>query len=351
MLLQSASNQCAEFAWPGGDRPGEVAFHHAVPDAAAQAIMDGLAHRWPEIAEKEVSLRALQPVEGPVGRYRLATRRGAWFVRVSARWGNPSLEQAITEHLGRCGVAVNPLLVAGASVAWQGRRFRADVRPLIEGRHFNGSVKDMQAVARALADCHRAFRSFARAHEVRASAAARFARLARLCDRLSEAVRSGCFELFGNGAAWAAAHRDWLAELLQEFDRYRDQASQAQCVHGEVHPGNVLFLVRDGAAVLVDFEESVHLFLPPVWDVAFMAQRFCLRDEPTPAAVRERLASFHEAYGYRGSSLAPMMRHIAWVSVMTIVDLWLTDGILTPVSEYEKFFALAQQAQRYAEWV
>jgi hypothetical protein len=109
----------------------------------------------------------------------------------------------------------------------------------------------------------------------------------------------------------------------------------------------VVFRSIDGAAVLVDFEESVHVFGPPAWDLAFLVQRFCLCDDPSPSVGLQRLAVVAEAYGGPLPGLATMMRQAAWFSMATIIDLRMSHGVVTPMDEYDKFVRLARQARAF----
>ena len=337
----------AEFAWPGGDVPGDLDFRYEPSAQITGAISRALAPSFPPAGAADACYGALTPPEGPIGRYRLSTEEGAWFVRVSSRRGNLELEKAIIHYLSSRGVNVNPYLIASETLTWNGLAFRIDVRPLIDARHFNGSTKDLQNLASALADCHRALRDFPRAGQVRSSSATRVRRLAEIRDRIDQGLEAGNFQLFAELTPWASAHTDWLTEMVERFVPHLGECSDAQCVHGEVHPANVLFRRGDGAAVLVDFEEGTHLFMPPAWDLAFLVQRFCLRDTPSPSVARQRVAIVADAYGSPLPELAPIMRQVTWFTMATILDLRTNQGIVTPVEEYDKFVRLERQALAY----
>ena len=340
----------AEFAWPGGDRPGNVDFRYELPPSVPEAITRALAPSFPPVRATGARYQALRPPVGPVGRYKLSTPDdGSWFIRVSSRSGNPALEKVITNYLAGRGVNVNPLLVAGETLQWEEQVFRIDVRPLIEGRHFNRSTADVHVLAATLSSCHRALMSFPRAGEIRAAAVARSDHLGSICDRISDAVKRNHFELFCEHASWAAAHSSWLAKMVEQFDSCLHKRAGAQCLHGEIHPGNVIFRVDNGQAILVDFEESAHLFGPPAWDLAFLVQRFCLRDDPSPSVALQRLEVVSSEYGSSLSRLSHMMRQIAWFSIATAVDLRLSNRIVALVSEFDKFVRLEQQALRYED--
>ncbi|MBI4589771.1 MAG: aminoglycoside phosphotransferase family protein [Candidatus Rokubacteria bacterium] len=337
----------AEFAWPGGDRPGHPDFHYEPSETVVEAIKEALTPSFPPVMDSEARFRALRMPNGPVGRYRLITSDGSWFVRVSVRWGNPGLERSITRYLASRGVHVNALHVAGRPLQWNGRVFRVDVRPMIAGRHFDGSADDLRSLASTLAACHRALVNFPGADAVRAAASVRSRRLVKIRDFIVAALKRDEFGVFAEQATWASDHRDWLVDMTEQFEPRLDEHPHAQCLHGEIHPGNVVFRSDDGAAVLVDFEESVHVFAPPAWDLAFLVQRFCLCDDPSLSGGLERLSVIARAYGGPLPGLARMMRQAAWFSMATIVDLRISQGVATPVDEYEKFVRLERQAREF----
>jgi hypothetical protein len=339
----------AEFAWPGGDRPGRLDFEHEPPRPVVEAITEALEPCLPAVADGRSRLLALVPVDGAVGRYRLVTPEASWFVRVSSRWGEPELERALTGYLERRRVPVNAPRLAGRPLPWNGRILRLDVRPAIAGRHFDGSPADLRALAAALAACHAALAEFDGRAAVRAAAAARYRRLAEIGARIGAAASRGDFTLFAERSAWAAAHRDWLVEMAERFAARFDELPGAQCLHGEVHPGNVLFRSGDDGAVLVDFEESVHVFAPPAWDLAFLVQRFCLGDDPAPGVARRRVSTAADAYAGPWPRLAPMMRQAAWFSVAVIVEARTAYGVITAADEYDKFVRLERQARAFEE--
>lgn len=325
----------AEFGWPGGDRPGELRFEHEV-DIELRAALASVLNR--DVAE----IRALTPPVGAIGRYAVTGADGReWFARVSARWGEPELEQAITGYLLERGLAVNHLEEAGLRLEWRGESLRVDIRERVRGRHFDGSIEDLRGLARTLADCHGMLRDFPRAAEVRELAARRFARLEETRARMKEELGRTNFGFFCQDASWAREHADWLAGLTEGFEARCDLLTGSQCLHGQIHQANVLYAP---GPVLVDWEEAVQTYAPVQWDLAYFVQRFCLHDGPGGEVARARLAAVREAYGVPLGDLRGMMRHVAWLSAVILVGYHQT-GIESPLGEYGKFVRLEEQAR------
>jgi Ser/Thr protein kinase RdoA (MazF antagonist) len=343
-LSQPKAHIKAELGWPTGDQPGELRFQYAPSEAARHAILHALSPVFPPAKSPDATLLALTPPEGVTGRYRLTTPDGNWFVRVSMWWSNPIWEQNFTDYLASRNVPVNRPLIAGIVLEWEGHTYRIDIRPLIAGRHFKGSLDDLAQTASTLAACHTALRDFPFRSRVRYTAKLHYVSHYRSVQwKMKKELSDMYYEMFGDQSDWAREHLYWLREMVRDFMPLFHKLPGAQCVHGQVHPGNVIFQSSDGRAVLVDWEEAVHNYAPPAFDLAYFVQRFCLRDDPAPDILRQRLDTITAHYGEL-PPLADMMRQLAWMSIAAIVD-YQRQGIVTPASEYDKFVRLEWQAR------
>lgn len=338
----------AEFAWPGGDRPGRLEFSHPVPEELQHALLDRLAELRQHAPSPADRVTALMPPKGPLGRFRVMQRDRELFVRVSARWAHPQLEQALSGFLAAHGIAVNHLEVAGAEFGYGGKSYRLDVRPLLAARHFDGSLEDIRSLALSLRSCHAVLRDFPAEGQVRTLAEERFGRLQQVVIAMRELVAGEQWERLSRDPHWGARHADWLRQMVAEADLRFDLEPGAQCLHAQVHRGNVLYRLNDNAPVLLDFEDAVHTFAAPLWDTAHLVQRFCLHDAPPPETLAGRLATVREAYGAPVADLSLMMRRIAWFSMAILVGDHLYDGASAPPAEYDKFVFLETQARSYA---
>jgi hypothetical protein len=328
----------AEFGWPGGDRPGELRFEHEVEPSLSASLGNLLESEIGGCAQ----VRALAKPDGAIGRYAVTGLDGReWFVRVSARWGEPRLEQAITAFLLASRIPVNHLVAAGLSLAWRGDRLRVDIRERLRGRHFDGSTRDLQSLTWTLADCHAKLREFPEAPRIRELAAARFARLEEIRSRMKTELARENYAFFCQDPSWARVHAQWLATLVDSFHPRCDLLPQSQCLHGQIHQANVLYAP---GPVLVDWEEAVQTFAPVQWDLAYFVQRFCLHDSPSRDLARARLATIREAYAAPLGDLCGMMRHVAWLSMVILVG-YHQAGIQSPLGEYDKFVRLEEQAR------
>lgn len=337
----------AEFAWPGGDRPGKLEFKFDVPGRIEEAIKKTLESIFPKLKNNPYQIHSLLPVKTPAGRYCLTGPDGSYFVRISSRLGNPVLEQSIIQFLNERNVNVNPILMTESEHILEGQKFRIDIRPMINGRHFSGSEEDLLNIAAELGKCHSALAEFPKASEVKASARKRFTKLEEACGLISDSLKRDSFEILGGMASWSRKHRDWLEEMTGNFVSDIYKSPDAQTLHGQVHRANVLFRLDDGGAVLFDFEESVNIFAPCEWDLAYFVQRFSLFDDPPPEVIGRRLEVISLGYGKKLPPLVPLMRQAAWYSIAIIFHHFINKGVVTPLEECNKFVRLEEQARRY----
>lgn len=133
--------------------------------------------------------------------------------------------------------------------------------------------------------------------------------------------------------------------MAKEFNPNFHEHHGAQCVHGEIHPGNVIF--HDQKAILIDFEESLHVFAPTSWDLSYLIQRFCLQDEPDHNTLNTRLKCITESYGEKLPDLRSMMQQIAWFAMAVILDIRVKQNIVSAQGELDKFVRLERQASSF----
>lgn len=342
-ITQPQLPQHAEFAWPDGDIPGALVFDAQVEPKLHAALCAVIAQHGRAVDE----ITALSKPNGAIGRYRVAGNDGAWFVRISTRWEHAELEKEIGDYLLAAGIAVNHLEVAGAPFEFGGTIYRLDIRPLLEGRHFNHSLEDLRALALLLNRTHDVLKSFPQSETVRQLAEKRFTEHGQVRAHIKMWHSTGQWQRLHPDASRAQELADWYARMIEEFDPRFDLDAGAQVLHAQVHRGNVVFQ-SDGGPVLLDLEKAVYTFATPAWDWAHLVQRFCLFDEPSPAALLIRLDAISKNANIP-SGLVRMMQRIAWMSMTILISDHALYGVSAATAEFEKFVRLEEQARRYSQ--
>lgn len=164
-----------------------------------------------------------------------------------------------------------------------------EVFEFIEGEPFDGSAAEASQAGRALAHLHGLLATCHLGYEVRVGSYHR-----------SEAVEAALARAAARFLGQAGAHRE-AERLLELYRTYADEIDgrgfaglSHQLVHGDWHPGNLIFRGGELAAV-VDFESPLRA--PRIVDVASGALQFSLGADASGLAMdRLRLRAFLEGY-------------------------------------------------------
>lgn len=217
----------------------------------------------------------------PLGYYRLdlGERQGVRFGKVVHRDCAQRIHEA-AELANACLEAGVPA-VANARPLTLGDDHVLFLHPWIEGEFSRGTRTEMHSLGQGLLRLH----AFLRSSGPPTAQPASF---------WVDSWRS-LEDLQGNPGLNTEQDRG-LRELLARRDEAQARlTSQAQRLHNDVHPGNVLFDNQGGLLAFLDFEEALTSWGSPWIDLAWVIERFCLTAVPLEAG-QERARHFLHAY-------------------------------------------------------
>jgi Ser/Thr protein kinase RdoA (MazF antagonist) len=272
--------------------------------------------------------RAVHVCPAPLGYYRLTLggsgqRRFGKVVAVE----DAGRESAASLLAGAAAFAGVPALRQLGGPAELDAEYRLFQWSWIDGTFATGSDAEMRALGRATGGLHRFLRSRGRpAADGDATWAARWLTLDALAasGRLQGPVARRLDAFLSRG-------REVQASLMTD----------AQPVHDDLHPGNVLFDEQGRVLALLDFEEALQSVGTPWIDLAWVVERFCLLG-PRPEHAEDLAFCFLEAYGVTGS------RARASASRLTDAILWRTYRALGVLAAQQDEGGKDAEAQ--AEW-
>jgi len=327
-----------DLAWDGDTFPGEISFKHSVPVTIAHAITINLFEIIKVGNKANVKLNSLKPVSDCAGHYKFEIQNETWFIRITRRIRkNVVLENIISYYLSNQGLDINLPLIANSELIYSNQLYSLSVYPYIEGRHFNGTENDLKNLTKTLVDVHSAFRGFKYANLIKQNALETAKRIEAIKNEVHKAINKRKYSIFYEHQGWAEKNSSWLLELVENYDPYICNWPGSQLVHGELHIGNVIFEKGSGNVILIDFEESPDSWFPPLYDLAFLAHRFCINEVGSKETFNKRLKVVENIYGKISSDLKIMMRHICWYKIMLILDGRLSNQYITTEKEYNKF--------------
>lgn len=262
-------------------------------------------------------------------RYRIQAPYGAFYLKTQSgtRYQDLELLTALYSHLfTRIRKEALPVKTADGGFFYrQGSRLLFLTR-LLEFRSFSFGIEDFTALGRSLGEFHRALEDFPLAPQVRKNAFAFRQRQAETRDQVLSAVRDGCLEKLAPATHWCRENLDFLTTLAEGFHPGLDTmgADRVQCIHGDIHPGNVLFLPGGQPPLIIDFEDTCHSYLPLLVDLSVMVLRFCLVHSPSKATLRGLIRSLESAYA--PDATVRLADH--WQDIIWIIRQWCSHCIL-----------------------
>jgi Ser/Thr protein kinase RdoA (MazF antagonist) len=287
-------------AWDGISALPAASFSHSVVADVSRWVSTQAAPRFLTGSCRVVGALRAAGSDQRAGHFLLECQDGTFVLHVKRTAGASDVASA---------AALSERLIAdGLSVACYLRTAVGEPEILIDGlavtatdyvpaRHRSESIEDASALGAALGRLHAALCHDPEATTVEARNAAARRRLMEMAVRL----RSGAY------AAIPPEYQGMVRAAAGRLDASYEFAGASQRLHGDVTPGNVLYLA-DGTARICDFENSAFSFWPVALDLASAVLRFCLEPlDPTlsrPSAdAAERREALTSAYAQTGRTL------------------------------------------------
>ena len=330
--------------WPSGDLPGKLEFNKKVKANIREIILCEVGKLFGAEYIEGSELFSLQNIEGISGVFCLNANKKKHLVKITDRNIFIKQRQDFILYAKSKGASVNEI-VAYSFIIYNDSKYLLEISPFIDGRHYNYKINDLFLIAKNLKLLHQSIQSYQNVDFITKNAKLISEKLISIRDCLKNCLRKNNLSIFFEKVDWAKKNIKWLDEMACCFNPNYYTDPRAQCLHGEVHPANVI-ISNDNKPFFIDFEESMHVYATVEWDLAYFVQRFCLRDNPNSFLLEQRLEVVKNGYG-NFSQLSEMMRQISWYCIAMIIYLRVTHNIKVPRVEYDKFIKFEQQAKSY----
>jgi len=286
----------------------------------------------PDLAEIMISARKF-----PYGFFRVKENNYAktykYFVKIVSheRFAMEKFSLAIMAYLHSKGV---PCFVSNL-IQGQNRKgkYCVTISPYLEFNYFSGMRSEARAMGKLLRVVHQALTDYPKAEQIKNNWQKRYKVFTNLRDILHQETPS-----------WWQWGPEKKGMLITGFPLLNFGQDIAQVVHGDINFGNLLFPYSANNPILIDFENSKYSYFPVYFDIAMLLERFFLVGRDKNEA-EQLFNAFQEGYGeIQFDKLFMSMK------AMTIRSLFLLTertfkNIITPASEWKKFFILLEQSE------
>jgi len=267
------------------------------------------------------------PAGGTAGKcWRVTTGAGRYFLRCRGpRTSSPKameFDHGLRRHLLARGVPTAVPIATRSGETWVGVNGRAfELYPFIEGRRFGGSLTELTETALALAGFHQAAAGYP-ARGSYSPSPAQFAIAASAVggsDRLDDIeLILAAFEQIASGEPAMRYAVEQAGRLVEAYSAAAYQALPRWLIHGDYHPGNLLYADSGKVAGIFDLDwacehtrsrdlaDAVYFFATPRSGPLDDSRIESLTDAAEPDLDRARL--FLQAYR-QVSPVTPVEAH------------------------------------------
>lgn len=273
--------------------------------------------------------------------YFIAAVDGTEFlVKATDRMKNAGSTSLVLEFLHSKGLNVIPFVGSDLGITIQGHRLKVYISRFLNARACTFSLDDFGAFLDVIEPVHKALETFPGKDRIQRNSQAYTQSLNEIKNRLVQASNQRLDPYFGIFSEWVSTNAVFLTQAMPALVLTMHRDARAQCLHGDLHPGNVLFPEK-GLPFIIDFDACETLFAPLSYDLAYMLFRFCiLEPSRNQDLFMKKVRMLYKVYGDRMPSLKELTDMIQTISLKLIVMVlsnYLTGGVESSVAELEKF--------------
>ena len=219
----------------------------------------------------------------------------------------------------------------------EGENYLVMVYPYWEGVRVSSSNNDLSVLAKSIAQLHLTLKNHPETKKWQGKTEQRYKELEYIRKKI---IKGECHFRENMPAVIALAKQ-------YNFDCWIDTA-QAQSLHGDLNPGNVLLV--ENSLVFFDFEDTAHSYLPVIVELGYIIERFimilCTDKEIIVQKGREFLKIYREAGGYYQylkwhSSILDLLA----LKAFCVLTYCYLNNIGTEPKEWNKFLYLLNRAK------
>lgn len=339
-----------DLTWGSKIPTGKIIFKYTVPENIEKYLISVFSDIFSESFQKEdYSLFSLHPCTDCAGHYSFVSDKHQFFIRASRRIRkNPVLEDIITFFAFNHHIHVNKPIITNIDIEFHGTAYQCSFFPLLQGEHYDGSIEKLEGLCNEMLQLHKVLRQFKFNKKVYTAAKATAKQNEIMLGQLNESIKSNNFSMFHEFIPWLERNQEWLSEMLKHFNPYLCDHTNAQCIHGDLNVGNVIFNSQLGKVIICDFEESPDAYFPPAFDYAYIIQRFCMFSCDNKAIFLERLAKITPLFGELPANLKYVMRSVCWYNLSLILGRCYRRESISSEDELNKFMQLEQKT---SDWM
>jgi Ser/Thr protein kinase RdoA (MazF antagonist) len=326
------------------------------------AVLRRILRLYPKFSARINSYKAWRPCDGTslVNHYLLKTEAGDYLLKLK--------EQPDSRNIRLLNELVAFLETKLESLVSPQQDSRGDLYPLfrdesaeylvelvyfVDGDYFQGQDGLLPPIAEAVASLHQILREYPKKADLQENT-----------TRNESIITSGYDDIKGAQfkrkddrlVCWLLENQDYIRRLISDYEPVKSLPYDTQIIHGDLNRGNILLTRNSGKVYLFDFEDTIISYLPLVFELSFVIQRFILYDSPNVEKLFYRLDTFFEHYNSINHIRIDLLKDISYLlrllsyrsTIKNVLAIQDDDNAFDEV-ELNKFVYLESQAFDYAK--
>ncbi|MFT7613560.1 MAG: Ser/Thr protein kinase RdoA (MazF antagonist) [Parvicellaceae bacterium] len=279
-------------------------------------------------------IEVMELTNGLEGRMSISFNNKQYYCRLSKLTGESSMTEELSSFLQASG---SPVLVnqrVGGKLILNSDEYDVEVRTLQKGIHYQGQSNQLYLLAEALFQLHVELKKFPLSDKFIKSSKAYNVEL----EKVQELIKQKSPKLNKVVNNWLNSNADFVENNLLTLELNFIEGFSPQCVHGDLHPGNVLFNSED--VWFLDFEESYKTFASVNYDIGYLIIRYALPSEDSEKVYDDIYQRLRAMYGSQLLSREDLLKYgtkiVLRLMLMAIYN-GLTDNKWLGENELNKF--------------
>jgi fructosamine-3-kinase len=205
-----------------------------------------------------------------VGYYKLITDKSYFFKVVGDSDSKNQLNgELISKWLAKAGVSVNSALPNYPKKIKQ-HNLWVFLYEYIEHEFFDGSEQSIYCIGKELGKMHKVMKNYPQLEKIHKKGVSKNQFLAKQLEDIK------------NGLIYPAFSTNAINIIKNTSNiEFLSITKNSQVIHGDMNFGNIIFKKESRTPIIIDFEDTSSAWMSPLYDIAFIIQRFILQYQVT----------------------------------------------------------------------
>lgn len=249
---------------------------------------------FPQFNNQNIKIEKSINANSPAGNYLVEIDEKSFFIVIHKNLPDFGLIIDFNKSLYKNDVSVIEILNSFNEYIIDGEKYSVEIRFFYDYRFYDKSISDFKKLALLMKRFHQKSKTFRNSIEIFKISKKYTELLTEFQSFVLSSKSNWIKDIFNKIEFSADLIEKFEEELFVNFDAKFIYTEDNQAIHGDLHKENILFIEND--PYMIDFEKSFRVYSSPLYDIAYLFQRFALF-ENTYSYIGQYYSVFKDNYG------------------------------------------------------